>query len=70
MNATPVNNPLQQLADLVSSVYFVQSFEEEEDEDEDKENEEVSLSEEEVGSEGVVATIAANIWDGELCNIG
>ena len=49
---------------------FVQSFEEEEDEDEDKENEEVSLSEEEVDSEGCVATIAANIWDGEPCKIG
>ena len=53
MNATPVNNPLQQLAVLVWSEYFVQSFEEEEDEDEDKENEEVSLSEE-VDSEGRV----------------
>ena len=61
MNATPVNNPLQQPAVLVLSEYFVQSFEEEEDEDEDKENEEVSLSEEEVDSEGCVATIAANI---------
>ena len=60
MNATPVNNPLQQLAVLVSSEYLVQSFEEEEDEDEDKEDEEVSLSEE-VDSEGRVATIAANI---------
>ena len=38
VNATPVNNPLQQLADLVSSESFVQSFEEE-DEDEDKESE-------------------------------
>ena len=70
MNATPVNNPLQQLDDLVSSKCFVQIFEEEEDEDEDKENEEVSLSEEKVDSEGCIATIAANIWDGELCNIG
>ena len=51
-------------------MYFVQSFEEKEDEDEDKENEEVSLSEEKVDSEGVVATIAENIWDRELCNIG
>ena len=51
-------------------MYFVQSFEEKEDEDEDKENEEVSLSQEEVDSEGVVATIAENIWDRELCNIG
>ena len=70
MNATLVNNPLQQLADLVSSEYFVQSFEEEEGEDEDKENKEVSLSEEEVDREGCVVTIAANIWDRELCNIG
>ena len=61
MNATLVNNPLQQLADLVSSEYFVQSFEEEEGEDEDKENKEVSLSEEEVDREGCVVTIAANI---------
>ena len=61
MNATLVNNPLQQLADLVSSKYFVQSFEEEEGEDEDKENKEVSLSEEEVDREGCVVTIAANI---------
>ena len=61
MNATLVNNPLQQLADLVSSEYFVQSFEEEEGEDEDKENKEVSLSEEEGDREGCVVTIAANI---------
>ena len=61
MNATPVNNSLQQLADFASSEYFVQSFEEEEEEDEDKENKKVSLSEEEVDSEGCVATIAANI---------
>ena len=61
VNATLVNNPLQQLADLVSSEYFVQSFEEEEGEDEDKENKEVSLSEEEVDREGCVVTIAANI---------
>ena len=37
VNATPVNNPLQQLAGLVSSESFVQSFEEE-DEDEHKES--------------------------------
>ena len=61
VNATPVNNSLQQLADFVSSEYFVQSFEEEEEEDEDKENKKVSLSEEEVDSEGCVATIAVNI---------
>ena len=61
MNATPVNNSLQQLADFVSSEYFVQSFEEEEEEDEDKENKKVSLSEKEVDREGCVTTIAANI---------
>ena len=49
------------LTTIVSSEYFVQSFEEEEGEDEDKENKEVSLSEEEVDREGCVVTIAANI---------
>ena len=49
------------LTTIVSSEYFVQSFEEEEGEDEDKENKEVSLSEEEGDREGCVVTIAANI---------
>ena len=49
------------LTTIVSSEYFVQSFEEEEGEDEDKENKEVSLSEEEGDREGGVVTIAANI---------
>ena len=49
------------LTTIVSSEYFVQSFEEEEGEDEDKENKEVSLSEEEGDLEGCVVTIAANI---------
>ena len=49
------------LTTIVSSKYFVQSFEEEEGEDEDKENKEVSLSEEEGDREGCVVTIAANI---------